>query len=119
MCPLSSEKPEYPSYHGFHKWYHIHLPKVEERKMTHVVTSACVGCKDTSCVAVCPVDAFHEGPEMLYINPHDCIDCGACIPECPVEAIYIDDEVPEEFAADIELNAKMVEVYPVITESRR
>ena len=87
--------------------------------MTHVVTRGCIGCKDTACVAVCPVEAFHEGPEMLYINPEMCIDCGACVPECPSDAIYIDDEVPLEFADDIELNAKMVEIYPVITEPHR
>ena len=80
--------------------------------MTHVVTKKCIGCKDTSCATVCPCDCFHEGPEMLYINPDLCIDCGACVVECPVEAIYQDDDLPEEFSADLELNAKMVEVYP-------
>lgn len=84
--------------------------------MTHVVTRACVGCKDTSCVAVCPVEAFHEGPEMLYINPEVCIDCEGCIVECPTDAIFHEDDVPEEFESDIQLNADRSKVYPVITE---
>lgn len=84
--------------------------------MSHVITRACVGCKDTSCVAVCPVDAFHEGPEMLYINPEVCIDCGACIVECPAEAIFHEDDVPAPFKSDIQLNAENAKIYSVITE---
>jgi ferredoxin len=64
--------------------------------MTHVVTSACVGHKYQDCVAVCPVDAFREMATYLVIDPDDCIDCGACIPECPVEAIFTDTDLPEE-----------------------
>ena len=60
--------------------------------MTFVVGSPCVGCKDTKCVTVCPVDCFHEGPNMLVINPDECIDCGLCEPECPVDAIRSEDE---------------------------
>ena len=56
--------------------------------MTHVVTEACVRCKYTDCVAVCPVDAFREGRNMLVIDPDECIDCAVCIPECPVDAIF-------------------------------
>ena len=81
--------------------------------MTFVVTQSCIGCKDTACANVCPTEAFHEGPKMLYINPDNCIDCEGCVVECPVEAIFRDDEVPEEFKADIELNEKMSLVYPV------
>lgn len=81
--------------------------------MAHVITSPCIGTKDTSCVEVCPVDCIHphkdddgyEEAEMLYINPDECIDCGACIPACPVEAIFRDDEVPEEELKYIEINA--------------
>jgi ferredoxin len=58
--------------------------------MTHVVTEACKGCKDTSCVEVCPVDCFYEGEDMVIIDPHECIDCGVCIPECPVDAIFLE-----------------------------
>ncbi|MEC7703757.1 MAG: ferredoxin family protein [Candidatus Thermoplasmatota archaeon] len=64
--------------------------------MTHVVTSACVDHKYQDCVAVCPVDAFREMPTYLVIDPDECIDCGACIAECPVEAIYPDTDVPDE-----------------------
>jgi|TARA_B100001094_G_scaffold329827_1_gene393500 ferredoxin len=64
--------------------------------MTHVVTSACVGHKYQDCVAVCPVDAFREMATYLVIDPDDCIDCGACIPECPVEAIFTDTDLPDE-----------------------
>ena len=86
--------------------------------MTYVVTKACVGCKDTACVAVCPMECFHEGPEMLYIDPDHCIDCGACEPECPVDAIFPEDEVPAERFDDIKLNADMVKVYTVIFEPK-
>lgn len=84
--------------------------------MTHVVTRLCVGCKDKSCVTVCPCECFHEGPEMLYIDPEICIDCEACVVECPVDAIFQQDDVPDDFNDDIGLNAKMVEVYPVVSE---
>ena len=61
--------------------------------MTYTVTENCEKCKYTDCVEVCPVEAFHEGPDMLYINPETCIDCNACVEECPVEAIYDEEEV--------------------------
>ncbi|MHA2036529.1 MAG: indolepyruvate ferredoxin oxidoreductase subunit alpha [Promethearchaeota archaeon] len=64
--------------------------------MTHVVTSACIDHKYQDCVAVCPVDAFRELDNYLVIDPDDCIDCGACIPECPVEAIFADTDLPNE-----------------------
>jgi len=64
--------------------------------MTHVVTSACIDHKYQDCVAVCPVDAFRELDNYLVIDPNDCIDCGACIPECPVEAIFADTDLPNE-----------------------
>jgi len=81
--------------------------------LTYVVTQKCIGCKDTSCATVCPMECFHEGPEMLYIDPEECIDCGACIVECPVEAIFHEDDVPKESSSDITLNQKMVKIYPV------
>ena len=79
--------------------------------MTHVVTQPCVNCRYTDCVVVCPVECFYEGDKMLYIDPgiedgNGCIDCGACVYECPVEAIFIDKDVPEEWKNYIELNAK-------------
>lgn len=73
--------------------------------MTFVVTGACDGCKYTDCVVVCPVDCFYEGATMLYINPNECIDCDACVPECPVEAIYEEGDVPEGQENYIEINA--------------
>jgi ferredoxin len=75
--------------------------------MAHVVTQPCFGCKYTDCVAVCPADCFYEGEKMLYIHPDECTDCGACVPECPVEAIYYEDHVPAEWRGFIALNAEM------------
>ena len=73
--------------------------------MTYVITQACIDTKDKSCVDVCPVDCIYEGPDMLYIHPDECIDCGACEPECPWEAIFEDERVPDVFLADTALNA--------------
>jgi len=72
--------------------------------MPHVVTEACVNHKYQDCVAVCPVDAFREMPTYLIIDPDECIDCGACIPECPVEAIFEESEVPDDLVSWIEKN---------------
>ncbi len=73
--------------------------------MAHVVTSKCQGCKFTDCVEVCPVACFYELEDRLVIHPDECIDCTACVSECPVEAIYAEAGVPAEFAADVQLNA--------------
>ena len=86
--------------------------------MAFVVTSRCFGCKYTDCVVVCPTEAFREGEQMLYIDPVACIDCGACIPECPVEAIYADEDVPTDQREFIALNAEMAEKCPPIVERR-
>ena len=88
--------------------------------MAYVVTEPCINCKYTNCAAVCPVDAFREGPNFLTIHPDDCIDCDACVPECPVEAIYPDDEVPEEWEHYIELNERLAEKWDdyVINETK-
>ena len=67
--------------------------------MAHVVTSNCVKCRFTDCVEVCPVDCFFPSAEQLVIDPEECIDCGACVPECPVEAIYSEDEIPKVTSA--------------------
>ncbi len=79
--------------------------------MAFVVTRLCVDCVDTACVSVCPVDCFYqpkqisdEHPNMLYISPEECIDCAVCEPECPWEAIYPEEDVPETFEGDIQLN---------------
>ena len=75
--------------------------------MPYVIAEPCVGVKDKSCVAVCPVDCIHGGDDdnQLFIDPVECIDCGLCEPECPVDAIFMDDEVPEKWSAFIQLNA--------------
>jgi ferredoxin len=72
--------------------------------MAHVVTSKCNGCKFTDCVEVCPVACFYELDGQVVIHPEDCIDCQACVAECPVEAIYAEADVPAEFQANIEFN---------------
>jgi NAD-dependent dihydropyrimidine dehydrogenase PreA subunit len=73
--------------------------------VTHVVTAACIGSKDQSCVEVCPVDCIYEAAEMLVIHPDECIDCGACVPECPVDAICHEDDVPAASAPFVAVNA--------------
>jgi ferredoxin len=73
--------------------------------MAHVVTSKCQGCKFTDCVEVCPVACFYELEDRLIIHPDECIDCAACVSECPVEAIYAEDDVPAEYRQDVEFNA--------------
>lgn len=84
--------------------------------MTFVVSDACIKCKHTDCVEVCPVDCFYEGPNFLVINPDECIDCALCEPECPVDAIFSEDELPENEQQFLELNAELCEVWPNITE---
>ena len=75
--------------------------------MTYVVTESCIKCKYTDCVDVCPVDCFHEGPNFLVIDPDECIDCGACEPECPWQAIFEEVSVPSVFNDDTPLNYAM------------
>ena len=82
--------------------------------MAHVVAEPCIQCKYTDCVAVCPVDCFHEGVNMLAINPETCIDCGLCPPECPVTAIYPEEDLPEKWHDFTEINAKRASEWPVI-----
>ena len=82
--------------------------------MTYIVTELCVDCKYTDCAAVCPVEAFHELPDRLYINPQTCIDCDACVPECPVEAIFADNSIPEGMEEWLALNEE-AENYPIIS----
>ena len=86
--------------------------------MTYVVTQNCIQCKYTDCVDVCPVDCFVEGPNFLAIDPEECIDCTLCVAECPVEAIFSEDDVPEEQIEFIEINAKLAKVWPIISEKK-
>jgi len=84
--------------------------------MTFVVTENCIKCKFTDCVDVCPVDCFHAGPNFLVIDPDECIDCTLCEPECPANAIFAEDEVPEGQEQFIQLNAELSKIWPSITE---
>ena len=86
--------------------------------MAFVVTEPCIKCKYTDCVDVCPVACFHEGENMLVIDPEECIDCGVCVDECPVTAIFSQDEVPEKWQDYVELNAKYSADWPVIEEGK-
>ena len=83
--------------------------------MTYVVTDKCIKCKYTDCVEVCPVDCFYEGENMLVINPDECIDCGVCEPECPIEAIKPDAEVLTKM---IEINKEYSQKWSQITERK-
>ena len=86
--------------------------------MTYVVTEPCIRCRYTDCVEVCPVDCFHEGPNFLVIDPEECIDCTLCEPECPIEAIYPEDDLPADQQEFLALNAELSREWPVITEMK-
>ncbi|MCR2746031.1 ferredoxin FdxA [Limnobacter parvus] len=86
--------------------------------MTHVVTESCIKCKYTDCVDVCPVDCFREGPNFLVIDPDECIDCAVCIPECPVNAIYAEEDVPADQVKFIEMNVDLAKDWPSITRMK-
>jgi ferredoxin len=86
--------------------------------MTFVVTETCIKCKYMDCVEVCPVDCFHEGPNFLVIDPEECIDCTLCEPECPVEAIFSEEELPAGQEQFKQLNAELAKGWPVITEKK-
>jgi ferredoxin len=86
--------------------------------MAFVVTSNCQRCRFTDCVDVCPVDCFHADADMLYIDPEECIDCGACVPECPVEAIFDETQLPDTQREWIALNADRAKKLPVINKTQ-
>ena len=87
--------------------------------MTHVVTESCIRCKYTDGVDVCPVDCFREGPNFLTIDPDECIDCAVCIPECPVNAIYAEEDVPSDQVHMIALNVELARSgWPSITKRK-
>ncbi len=83
--------------------------------MTFVVIENCIKCKYTDCVEVCPVDCFKEGPNFLVIDPDECIDCTLCEPECPITAIFPEDDLPEGQEPFLELNAELAKDWPTIT----
>lgn len=82
--------------------------------MTFVVGENCIKCKYTDCVEVCPVDCFYEGPNFLVIHPDECIDCALCVPECPVNAIFTEDELPADQKEFLQLNAELSAIWPNI-----
>ena len=84
--------------------------------MTFVVTEKCIKCKYTDCVKVCPVDCFYEGANMLVINPDECIDCGVCEPECPVEAIKSDEALAPGEDKWLELNRRYSQLWPMLNK---
>ena len=87
--------------------------------MTYVVDEGCIKCKHMDCVEVCPVDCFYEGENMLVINPMECIDCGVCEPECPVDAIVPDNALdPHEAAKWEDINQRYSDLWPNITQAR-
>ena len=94
------------------------LLSVLEMIMTYVVTETCIKCKYTDCVDVCPVDCFREGPNFLVIEPDECIDCTLCVAECPVEAIYAEDDVPQNQRHYIQLNAELSQIWKPIIERK-
>jgi len=85
--------------------------------MAYVVTESCVNCRYTDCVDVCPVDCFKMGPNFLVIDPEECIDCAVCVPECPVNAIYAEEDVPDDQRDYIQINRDLAQTWPVITKS--
>ncbi len=86
--------------------------------MTYIVCEPCFDCKYTDCVEVCPVDCFYEDDRMLYIHPDECIDCGACVPECPVEAIFAEADVPEQWKSWIPVNYEKAPQSAQITQKK-
>ena len=86
--------------------------------MTFVVLESCIKCKYMDCVDVCPVDCFHEGPNFLVIDPEECIDCTLCVPECPIEAIVSEDDMPPDQDQFLALNEELSLIWPVITVSK-
>lgn len=87
--------------------------------MAFVITESCIRCKYTDCVNVCPVDCFKEGPNFLVIDPDECIDCAVCVPECPVEAIFHEDEVPADQKEFVAINRELAQTWKPITESKK
>ena len=82
--------------------------------MPYVVTERCIRCVYTDCVEVCPVECFHDAGELLVIDPQECIDCGACVPACPVDAIFFDEDLPQGQEEFLGINAKLSKISPII-----
>jgi len=86
--------------------------------LTFLVTENCIMCKHTDCVEVCPVDCFKEGPNFLVIDPDECIDCGVCVPECPVNAIVADNDTTVDVEFWHTLNTRLSKSWPIITKKK-
>jgi ferredoxin len=86
--------------------------------MAYIVAEPCINCKYTDCVAVCPVDCFYEGKNFLVIHPDECIDCGACVPECPTTAIFAQDDLPEKWQEWVQINAEKATQWPNINKKK-
>ena len=86
--------------------------------MTYVVSENCIKCKHTACVEICPADAFREGPNFLVIDPDACVVCDVCVSECPVDAIFEEEDLPEDQIHFIDLNAELSLIWPTITEEK-
>jgi ferredoxin len=86
--------------------------------MTYLVTENCIKCKHTDCVEVCPVDCFYEGPNFLAINPDECIDCGVCVPECPINAIIEDTNLDHDIPFWVDINKRLSTKWPNITKKK-
>ena len=84
--------------------------------MPYIIAEPCIGVKDRSCVDVCPVDCIYEGEDQLYIHPDECIDCGACEPECPVEAILPEDAIPDDWQPFVKINYAFNQGMPAVNE---
>jgi len=87
--------------------------------MTYIVTTKCINCKYSDCVEVCPVDCFYEGPNFLVINAQECVDCGLCEIECPISAIVPESELSGDNLELLELNARLAEIWPRITQRKQ
>ena len=92
--------------------------QTKEFVMTYVVSENCIRCKYTDCVEVCPVDCFREGPNFLVIDPDECIDCTLCVAECPVDAIFAEEDLPEDQRNFTELNAELARKWKPIVEKK-
>jgi ferredoxin len=90
----------------------------KELPMSYIVTTHCVDCKYTDCVTVCPVDAFHEGPRMVYINPDTCVNCDACVPACPIEAIFSEENLPSKYQEWVQINIDGAAKFPIINQKK-
>jgi ferredoxin len=95
-----------------------HIPSLSSIAMTYVVAEPCIKCKYTDCVDVCPVDCFREGPNFLVIDPEECIDCTLCVAECPVEAIFAEDDLPDDQRDFLAINAELSKQWKPIVEKK-